>query len=181
MNYNLNYANNPQTYQSFLIWILIEETKIDMGKQHFPGNFSIITCNNSFLLWLKLCLPSYLHYHLVNHHSPLVKNYQMGFNNFIFIQLSYKCEIVSLIYSNQTSANRELHFLDIQCHDCCFVCNLIRKFVNLVTLWWFFNVLIEFLDPKNLYVDTKTIILALILKKISEILCSGGHLVRHFV
>ena len=44
-----------------------------------------------------------------------------------------------------------------------------------------FNVLIEFLDPKNLYVDTKTIILALILKKISEILCFGSHLVRHFV
>ena len=35
---------------------------------------------------------------------------------------------------NQTSANRELHFSDIQCHDCCFVCHLIRKFENLVTL-----------------------------------------------
>ena len=32
-----------------------------------------------------------------------------------------------------------------------------------------FNVLIEFFDPINLYVDTKTIILALILKKISGI------------
>ena len=53
----LNYANNPQTYESFLTWILIEETKIDKGKQHFPGNFSIITRSNSFLLWLKLCLP----------------------------------------------------------------------------------------------------------------------------
>ena len=36
-----------------------------------------------------------------------------------------------------------------------------------------FNVLIEFLDPQNLYVDTKTIILARILKKISGILCFG--------
>ena len=42
-----------------------------------------------------------------------------------------------------------------------------------------FNVLIEFLGPKNLYVDTK--ILARILKKISGILCFCGHLVRHFV
>ena len=44
-----------------------------------------------------------------------------------------------------------------------------------------FNVLIEFLDPQNLYVDTKIIILARILKKILGILCFGGHLVRHFV
>ena len=42
-----------------------------------------------------------------------------------------------------------------------------------------FNVLIEFLDLQNLYIDTKTINLALILKKISGI-CFGGHLVRHF-
>ena len=44
-----------------------------------------------------------------------------------------------------------------------------------------FNVLIEFLYPENLYVDTKIIILARILKKILGILYFGGHLVRHFV
>ena len=44
-----------------------------------------------------------------------------------------------------------------------------------------FNVLIEFLDPQNLYVDTKIIILARILNKILGILCFCGHLVRHFV
>ena len=41
--------------------------------------------------------------------------------------------------------------------------------------------LIEFLDPQNLHVDTKIMILARILKKISGISCFGGHFVRHFV
>ena len=40
--------------------------------------------------------------------------------------------------------------------------------------------LIEFLDPQNLQEDTKIMILARILKKISGISCFGGHFVRHF-
>ena len=41
--------------------------------------------------------------------------------------------------------------------------------------------LIEFLDPQNLHVDNKIMILARILKMISGISCFGGHFVRHFV
>ena len=40
--------------------------------------------------------------------------------------------------------------------------------------------LIEFLDPKNLHVNTKIIILAHILKEMSGISCFGGHFVRKF-
>ena len=40
--------------------------------------------------------------------------------------------------------------------------------------------LIEFLEPQNLQVDTKIMILAHILKKISGMSCFGGHFVRHF-
>ena len=40
--------------------------------------------------------------------------------------------------------------------------------------------LIEFLDTQNLYVDTKIMILARILKKISGILCFGCHLCPPF-
>ena len=52
---------------------------------------------------------------------------------------------------------------------------------NLGYLMVISNVLIEFLEPQNPYIDTKTIILALILKKISGSLIFGGHLVDHFV
>ena len=43
-----------------------------------------------------------------------------------------------------------------------------------------FNILNEFLEPQNLQVDTKIMILAYILKKISGISCFGGHFFRHF-
>ena len=52
---------------------------------------------------------------------------------------------------------------------------------NRCTFKSIFNMLIEFLDPQNLQVDTKIMILARILKKISGISCFGGHFVRHFV
>ena len=90
-------------------------------------------------------------------------------------------EITRVDCTTPRPANGEVHFSDIQCHDCCFVCHLIRQFVNLVTLWLFLTCLLNSFTPQNLYVDTKTIILARILKKISGILYFGGHLVHHFV